>query len=249
MPRIVVATPCYAGQLTMEYVNSALALQRACFERGIAITFDLRANEALITRARNDLVGRFLRTNGTHLMFIDADIGFTPAQFFRLLDFDVDMAAAAYPLKRIDWGRARQAVEDNRPDLEGAALEYVVYFDGEGRTVTARNDFIRVRYAGTGFLLIRRAVIERLYAAHPELRYKLIERSPDIARADIAEQVSLFECIIDPDTKEYLSEDYAFCRRWLALGGEIWLDIKSRLNHVGYNVFHGSLEAQFKRLG
>jgi hypothetical protein len=77
-PRIVVATPCYGGQLSFGYVNSILNLQRACIERGIAITFDLRANEALITRAHNDLAARFLRTNATHLMFIDADIGFAP---------------------------------------------------------------------------------------------------------------------------------------------------------------------------
>jgi hypothetical protein len=245
IPRVVIATPCYGGQLTMAYVESALALQRACAERGIGLAFDLRANEALITRARNDLAARFLRSNGTHLMFVDADIGFAPAQFFRLLEFNVDVAGAAYPLKRIDWGRVKRAVEDKRSDIEGSALEYVLYLEGDGKSVNARDDFIRVRYAGTGFLLIRRSVIERLSEAHPELRYKAIERAADVGRDDVPQQVSLFECMIDPETKEYLSEDYAFCRRWRALGGEIWLDLKSKLTHYGSNPFHGNLQAQF----
>jgi hypothetical protein len=74
-----------------------------------------------------------------------------------------------------------------------------------------------VRYAGTGFLLIQRGVLLRLCEAHPELRYRMVQRRADIDR-DVPYQYSLFECMIDTRTGEYLSEDYAFCRRWLALG-------------------------------
>jgi hypothetical protein len=74
-PHVVIATPCYGGQLTMAYVDSVLKLQAACIARAIRIDFDLRANEALITRARNYLAARFFATGASHLMFIDADIG------------------------------------------------------------------------------------------------------------------------------------------------------------------------------
>jgi hypothetical protein len=245
-PHVVIATPCYGGQLTMAYVDSVLRLQAACIARAIRIDFDLRANEALITRARNDLAARFLASTASHLMFIDADIGFAPEQFFRLLDFNAEVTAAAYPLKHIDWDKVRRAAEAKRPDLEGSGLDYVVYFDNDEGTVTARNGFIRVRYAGTGFLLIQRGVLLRLCEAHPELRYRMVQRRADIDR-DVPYQYSLFECMIDTQTGEYLSEDYAFCRRWLALGGEIWMDVKSRLTHYGANPFRGNLEAQFDR--
>ncbi|AHY52903.1 hypothetical protein [Bradyrhizobium japonicum] len=56
---------------------------------------------------------------------------------------------------------------------------------------------------------------------------------------------ALFECMIDPATGTYLSEDFAFCKRWTDIGGEIWADIESSLDHVGPSVFHGDIASQF----
>jgi hypothetical protein len=39
----------------------------------------------------------------------------------------------------------------------------------------------------------------------------------------------------------YLSEDWLFCRRWSALGGEIWAHGKVLLNHIGHYEFVGDL--------
>jgi hypothetical protein len=241
----MIATPCYGGQLTMAYVQSVTALQAACFARGLKVILNLRGGEALITRARADLAGEFLASSATHLLFIDADIGFKPEQVFRLLAFGAEIAGAAYPLKGIDWDKVGRAARSNRPNLEAAALNYVVYWDGEGQTVTARNDFARVRYAGTGFLLVARSALERLCEAHPELRYKVATTQADLAK-DGPHRFALFECMIDPVTSLYLSEDYAFCRRWTDLGGEIWLDLKSELTHYGNIAFRGNLAQQFE---
>jgi hypothetical protein len=240
---LMVATPCFGGQLTVAYVNSVLALQRACLARGIKINFNMRIGEALITRARADMVAEFLRTDATHLLFIDADIGFAPEQVFRLLAFDADMTAAAYPFKRIDWEKARQAVQRGRTDVEAAILDYVFYPDGTG-PMEARNDFVRVRYTGTGFLMMRRSALTRMCEAHPELRYKAAQREADLVK-DGPYNHALFECMIDPENGLYLSEDYAFCQRWRELGGAIWLDIRSKLTHYGTHAFKGDLEKQF----
>jgi hypothetical protein len=241
----MVATPCYGGQSTVAYVNSVLALQRSCLERGVKINFNFRTGEALIARARADMVGEFLATDATHLLFIDADIGFAPEQAFRLLTFDAYVAAAAYPFKRIVWEKVRKGAQDGRMDLESVGLDYVFYPEGEG-PMTARNDFVRVRHAGTGFLMIRRPALIRMCEAHPELRYKMAQRTADLKR-DGPYSFALFECMIESETGLYLSEDYAFCRRWRDLGGEIWLDIRSALTHYGPHAFKGDFAKEFTR--
>jgi hypothetical protein len=242
-PYIVVATPCYGGQSTVAYVNSVLALQRSCLERGVKINFNFRTGEALITRARADMVGEFLATEATHLLFIDSDIGFAPEQVFRLLTFDADVTAAAYPFKRIVWDKVRKGAQDGRTDLEAVGLDYVFYPESKG-PMTARNDFVRVRHTGTGFLMIRRPALIRMCEAYPELRYKMAQRTADLLK-DGPYSFALFECMIEADTGLYLSEDYAFCRRWRDLGGEIWLDIRSALTHHGSYAFKGDFAKQF----
>ena len=103
-PSLMVATPCYGGQVTTAYANSLLKLQSACRGRAIDFEWLMLGGDALITRARADLVAHFLdRPPTTHLLFIDADIGFEPAQVLRLIACGADMCAAIYPIKRIDW--------------------------------------------------------------------------------------------------------------------------------------------------
>jgi len=201
-------------------------------------------SDSLVTRARNELVSRFVEHDqATHLMFIDADIGFSPDQVLRLLRFDVDVAAGAYPLKEIDWGKAERAIKAGRPDVQAAALHYVLAWE-DANSIAARDGFARVKRVGTGFLLIRRNVIKRMCEAYPELRHIAPVYAGHVPAT--APRWALFDCMIDPDTREYLSEDYAFCRRWRDLGGEIWLDTTSKLNHTGPVTFAGDLPAQFR---
>ncbi len=244
-PSLMVATPCYGGQVTTAYANSLLRLQTACRARAIDFEWLMLNGDALITRARADLVAHFLdRPHTTHLLFIDADIGFEPEQAFRLLDFDVDVAAAAYPAKRIDWERVREAVAAGLPELQSTALEYVFEVE-DPRRIAARGGFAKVRYAGTGFLMIRRAVLAALCAAHPQLRYRRTSSTSD-PLGQSPNRFALFDCMIDAASGVYLSEDYAFCRRWTDLGGEIWVDVESKLTHVGPMAFVGSFATQFR---
>ena len=244
-PSLMVATPCYGGQVTTLYANSLLKLQSACRARGIDFQWLMLGGDALITRARADLVAHFLdRPDTTHLLFIDADIGFEPQQVFRLIDFDADMAACAYPAKRIDWQRVREAVLAGLPELQATALEYVFEVEDPARIV-ARDGFARVRYAGTGFLMIRRAVLTKLCGAYPQLQYRHTSSTTD-PLGQSPHRFALFDCMIDPQSGVYLSEDYAFCRRWTGIGGEIWVDVESKLTHVGPLAFAGNFATQFR---
>ena len=123
------------------------------------------------------------------------------------------------------------------------------FYDGGGRyvvrflptpsnSVEVNGGLAQVSYVGTGFMMIRRAALARLCDAHPELRADMrdVVGSPAATKA-----VMVFETMIEPETGHYLSEDYAFCRRWRDLGGEIWADVETRMNHVGHAVYTGSL--------
>jgi hypothetical protein len=243
---LVVATPCFGGQVSSIYASSLFALQRAVHSMSnVQLKVHLRDGDALITRARANLVTLFLDDpTATHLLFIDADIGFTPDQVFRLIESGADVVAGCYPIKRVNWDKAKRAMAAGRTDLAASSLDYVLEIDNPDE-VKVVNGFTRVRYAGTGFLMIRRQVFEKM-CAHPEyapLQF-LREHSRD-ALAGSPNRFALFECMIDPATGTYLSEDFAFCKRWTDIGGEIWADLDSRLDHVGPSVFHGDIASQF----
>ena len=248
-PFLVVATPCYGGQCTTAYAHSLLCLQQGCMQQGIQFTWLLGCSDALITRARADLATAFLDMPGTtHLLFIDADIGFDPSQVFRMMDFGVDVVAGAYPLKAIDFEKLRSAFEAKRPQPEQAALNYVFGLMDSMDRVKVERGFARARHVGNGFLMIRREVLHKLAKAHPELAYKKVYARNDVRR-DSPNRFALFETMIDKETGDYLSEDYAFCRRWRDLGGEIWVDLQSKLTHVGPMRFAGDLSAMFDPAG
>ena len=243
---LVVATPCFGGQVSSIYASSIFRLQSALHPMSnVDLKVHLRDGDALITRARANLVTLFLDDPAaTHLLFIDADIGFTPEQVFRLIETGADMVAGVYPIKRVNWNKAKRAIEADRPNVAAASLDYVLEIDDPDRVVVV-NGFARVRYAGTGFLMIRRHVIEKM-CRHPDYASLQFSREHSIdALAGSPNRFALFECMIDAATGTYLSEDFAFCKRWTDIGGEIWADLDSRLDHVGPSVFYGDVALQF----
>ncbi|HEX3503076.1 MAG TPA: hypothetical protein VHU22_06770 [Xanthobacteraceae bacterium] len=238
---LVVATPCFGGQVSVHYTASLLKLQKLVRSyRDFNIKMLFKDGDALITRARASLIAQFLDDpSATHLLFIDADIGFEPQQVLRLIECGADMCAAVYPIKRIDWDRVKETVTAGRP--QPAALKYVLEVD-DPEAVIERAGFVKVRYAGTGFLMIRREALERMCAHYPQLRFKR-DHSIDAA-TESDNRFALFECMIAKDGT-YLSEDFAFCKRWIDMGGEIWADRNSKLQHVGPTTFSGDLASQF----
>ena len=238
-PFIYLAAPAYGGQVTIHFMRSVLNLQEACRERGIGLHIDLMGGDALITRARSRLAAQFLaHPQATHILFCDVDIAFAPGDVFRLLDSGKEVVAAVCPLKNIDWEKARAAAKADVADLQAASIGYVVRFLPTADNSVEVNDGIaKVAYAGTGFLMINRDAMQRVVDAYPQLRARMGDMNDPLA----AEAVMIFDCMIEPETGQYLSEDYAFCRRWRDLGGEIWADVQARLTHVGHAAYTGSL--------
>ncbi|HLI11363.1 MAG TPA: hypothetical protein VKY65_07155 [Alphaproteobacteria bacterium] len=243
-PLVVIGTPCFGGLVAHEYMMSILRLTAYAPGAGFDVAVITLGHDALITRARSTIVGRFLDNPATtHLLFVDADISFEPEQVARMLRFDKDIVAGLYPAKVIDWQRVPERFGKTNETLEEAGLVYV----GEvckGEALKMADGFATAQYAGTGFQLIKRQALERMAAAYPETKYKAIHVFPRPPQ-ESANLYALFDCVIDPETGAYLSEDYAFCRRWRAIGGEIWLDLQSRLTHAGSHDYKGNVAARF----
>jgi hypothetical protein len=240
--RLYIGTPCYGGLVTQRYMQSmcALLMQRT---PGLHVSLQLLAYESLVTRGRNTILGAFLdQPEETHLMFIDADIGFSVEQVLRMLDFDQDVVAGMYPLKRLDYDAAAIQRANDGERLETAQLRYVgLPCEGSGRQ--EKDGFVTGVYAGAGFLLIKRGALERMAKEYPETHYKGAHNTPHPNTS--LNLYALFDCMIDPETGDYLSEDYAFCKRWRDLGGTLWLDTQSRLTHVGPHDFIGDASVRF----
>jgi hypothetical protein len=242
----MVATPGFDGHITGIYSNSLLKLQQAFFQKQIPLTVKNILGDALITRARQNLLAHFMENkDATHLLFIDSDIGFEPSQVFRLLDYGADFTAAAYPVKNINWAKLAELAKAGKPNLASAALDYVVEFDNP-QEVRIERGFAKVRAAGTGFLMIRRQALQRMMEHYPDLRYTRDLVIHDELR-DSPWRYALFNCLVDKAAGIYLSEDYSFCRRWTEMGGEIWLDLQSSLVHAGTAYFKGDMSSQIQK--
>jgi hypothetical protein len=210
---IFLATPCYGGLAHAIYMRSLLALRPACAARRVELHVELGGGEALIGRARAAMMAKFLAGRATHLLFVDADIGFAPEAVLRLLDAGRDVVGGLYP---------RKAQDPSVP----LSCEFEPLGDVAAETADA---YVQVASVGTGFLLIARAAAQRLTDAHPELRAKL----GDMHELGVPAAAMVFDSFTDPASGRYLTDHQAFCHRWRALGGEVWLDLESGLRHVG----------------
>ena len=237
MPSLFLSTPCYGGVCLQAYAESVLKLQRMCAQRGVHLMLDTTENESLVHRARNISVARYMiRTQADYFMFIDADIRFDAESVMRLIESGHDVSCAVYPKKVVMWDQAEQAVlaNDTR-SLNKLAAALVMNFKSSNTPV--KDGFAEVLDGPTGFLMIKRDVFTRMFERYPELNCK-----NDHQNRDFEDYCAVFDCMIDPENRRYLSEDYAFCRRWQQMGGQIFADVTTTLGHVGNIRFMGKLE-------
>lgn len=243
---IFFATPCYGGMVTDQYFLSMFRMSQVLIQNGIPFRLTTLRNESLITRARNILTAMFLEdTSCTHLMFVDADIEFEPDSIIRMLAMDKDIIAGAYPKKTINWNNIYSAANSGIKDLASYGADYAINLKvRDGNKVRTSMGAIEVLDASTGFYLVKREVIEKMIQTYPELHYKN-DSSIDPKFNPFC--YALWDTAIDPTDRRYLSEDYNFGRLWQNIGGEIWVDPNTKLNHVGSYTFEGNLNNILKQ--
>ena len=237
---IMIATPMYGGMCTGHYVAGLIGTFNILREAGVTSFWAQLMNESLITRARNELAHLFLENpNLTHLMFIDADIHFPQTAVYELLEADKDIVCGIYPKKEIDWtniGRAANAGKENLKDFGGAfVLNMVSQPDVEEYL---HEGLMEVRHGGTGFMLIKREVFEKLKEHVPTYRTSTVKDSEGNFVKPLTHE--FFTTSID-ETGCLLSEDYYFCDLWRKHGGKIYANPFIKLEHVGTYVYTGNL--------
>lgn len=247
--RVLFATPCYISAVTMNYVTSLWNLAFEIGRVGLPAVLHMHS-ESLITRGRNKIVMKLLEENYTHLFFIDSDIIFEPAAVMRLLLADRDVVAGVYPMKTFIWPEQGLPAGATREQWRVRYTDFPFNPIGHGtEKVGPRVDeegFCEVAEAPTGFMCIKRGVFERLIEGYPQLRY-----TPDGPPGHPLAHLHwrFFDCMVDPETDRYLSEDFAFCRLWRDIGGRVWVDVDCRLGHLGQFIYEGNLYDSLKAQG
>lgn len=247
--KLFLGVPMYGGSCAGMFTKSIADLTAMCTSHGIELRTYFLFNESLVTRARNYICDEFMRSDCTHMMFIDADIGFNPRDVLAMLalqsdDTDYDVLAGPYPKKTISWEKIKLAVDKGVADEDPNVLERYVgdyVFNPKAGSGTIRIDIpVEVSEAGTGFMMIRRKTFEKFRDAFPQYSYK-----PDHVRTEhfdgTREIMQYFQAEIDPKSKRYLSEDYWFCQKLQEIECKILFCPWMRLQHVGSYIFGGSL--------
>jgi hypothetical protein len=217
--RVHICMPCYGGMLTESTFMSYIKWSNTCRQLGIDWTMETMTNESLISRARNTLTAKFLNNkDSTHLMFIDADIGWEPWHLLVMLNRDVDVIGGLYPMKSlpVKW--------------------CVNGFDGAEEGPDGLQE---VSKTGTGFMLIKRHVFEKL-DAHPATK-------PFINDIGLPVELNPYmKTYFDTAVREnrYYSEDWTFCENWRDIGGKVWVDKRVLLKHTGTYVFDYAAQDQ-----
>lgn len=205
---LLICTPMYGGLCQAAHFQSCLQLKEDLTLAGFKHDWLITTNESLITRARDVSAATYLTTDYERLLFIDGDIDFNTEDVEKLWNMDVDVAVAAYAMKR--------------PDSPLSAWK-----GGKMVEIGGRASNFEVDYAGTGFMMIKRHVFEKLQKYNPSWEYR---------EGKVGECWAFFQDPIskgEPEDRFHLSEDYFFCEQWRKLGGKVILNPTIKLGHWG----------------
>lgn len=247
--KLFLGTPMYGGMCAGMYARSVMDLSALCTHYQVPLMCYMLFNESLITRARNYICDEFMRSDATHLMFVDSDIGFNPQDVLLMMGLmsdekPYDVLGGPYPKKCISWEKIKLAVDkgvaDQNPnELEKYVGDYVFNPKG-GQNQIPLHEPVEVLELGTGFMMIKKKAMEVFQKEYSQYMYK-----PDHIRTEAFDGsrkiMQFFQAEIEPVNLRYLSEDYWFTQKAQQIGLKTWLCPWMKLQHMGSYIFGGSL--------
>lgn len=213
---LFVATPTYSGKLDSRYLHSMIQSLDLLEKENIGFELFTLSYHCHVDDARNTIVAEFLASECDELIFIDADVSWIPSDLVRLAKYDRDLVAGVYP--------KRSKHDLDFPVTVAPGVELRADQDG----------LVEVDGAPTGFMKIRRAVLEQFQALNKDRQFKSRNAGPDDPVNTI-----IFERTWE--NGERFSGDLAFCRNWKKLGGKVYVDPYMKLSHTGEVDFEGTL--------
>jgi hypothetical protein len=211
---LFVGTPMYDGKCHSEFALAIAQLTGLCARFGIELQLLFLTHEALITKARNVIVDRFLKARGDHLIFIDGDIGFDPRDALHLMALqaanpEFDVIAAPYPVKQLAWDGILRAAKAGVAEDDPAALarysSVVMVHPAQGGSFPLAEPLL-VTQAGTGFMMIRAATFARYRAHYPRRAYGAQDGSAqDLVHAFFETEIDSKHANIAREIKAYVA--------------------------------------------
>lgn len=214
-PKVMIGMPIADGYLPWPTAAALLGTIRVLDAEKIKFKVEAPIGCSVVQWARSVVVESFLKSDCTHLFWIDADIVFHPDAFFQILGHGavLDIVGATYPLKRDAGG-------------------YLINLAGEpGKLEINGLGCVKVKSMGIGFTLMKRAVLEKIAAGKPRVKDAL----------NGAEYADVFR--VDRGPNGPRGEDVAFFDDAREAGFDVWLDPAINLGHAGTKVYRGDVIA------
>jgi hypothetical protein len=259
-PVVYILTPCFGSICYVNYVHCLMNTIEIFKQFEIELIVEFCRNDSLVSRARNNLVAKAMNNpKMTHIMFIDNDITWDPTDILKLIISDKNLIGGVYPLKRYNWEsllKDNTNLEDKNPNIvqkwiqkknnsqfknsitDENAIQFnmvnynINYID---KVLSIEKNIAKVKHLATGFMMIKRNVIEKMSKAFPSTKY--VDDVHFLKPEENEFAYALFDCGVEEG--HYFSEDWLFCHRWSKMGGSIWIDVTISLTHTGIEDFRG----------
>lgn len=257
-PVIYLLTPCFASLCYVNYVHCLMETIELFRKYSIEIKVEFCRNDSLVSRARNNLVARAMGDpKMTHIIFIDNDISWDPQDILKLVIADKNIVGGIYPLKNYNWSdllvnkknpsnpdvisdmikrknasQFKDVVSDENMIQYNLVRYNVNYLNN---TLNIEKNLSKVKHIATGFMMIKRSVIEKMSKAFPSTKY--VDDVNFLRPEENKFAYALFDCGVEEG--HYFSEDWLFCHRWTKMGGSIWMDVSISLTHTGIEDYKG----------
>lgn len=230
--KLFIAIPVYQGMCHIKFMECISALLLLLKQENIDFFYFSLTSESLISRARNMCASKFLKSDCTHMIFIDCDIVFNPKDVMNLLEHDKQIIGGIYPFKKLSFEAIKNNIY-NSHNLNTLIENSATYHINK----KSMDSIKTVDYIQTGFLLINKSVFETILAGIGSL----IEYKNDIpGYEEYSHDGKLYDFFqVGIYNKKYLSEDYGFCSIVKEYNIPIYADPTIKLTHIGQFFFNG----------